>query len=405
VRILFITLSNINSVNEIGIYQDLLREFLSNGHKLDVMSPIERRHNKKTHIINENDCNIVKVKTLNTQKTNFFEKTISLLVLNTLFTSAYFSFLSKNKYDIILLSTPPITLNGFVKKIKIINSAFTYLLLKDIFPQNAVDLNLIKSGSLTHQFFKSKEDRLYSISDKIGCMSPANRDYLIDNNHINKDKIEINANSVNLDRLSNIQQNNKLKIRQKYKIPMHSTCILFGGNLGKPQGIPNLIRAIDSCKKIENIFFIIVGEGTYYKTLLSWVSRSQIENVKVINYLPRLEYLNLVNCIDVGLISLDFRFTIPNFPSRLLSYLEMKKPVLIYTDRASDMGRIAEHNNFGFFAASDSTAEFLSAIKKIKINCEFLSQMGNNGYNFMLNNYTTAIAYEKIIEAKKAFEI
>ena len=404
-RILFITLSNINSVNEIGIYQDLLREFLSNGHKLDIMSPIERRHNKKTHIINENNCNIVKVKTLNTQKTNFFEKTISLLVLNTLFTSAYFSFLSKNKYDIILLSTPPITLNDFVKKIKKINSAFTYLLLKDIFPQNAVDLNLIKSGSLTHRFFKSKEDNLYSISDKIGCMSPANRDYLINNNHINSDKIEINANSVNLDRLSNFQQNNKLNIRQKYKIPMHSICILFGGNLGKPQGIPNLISAIDSCKEIENIFFIIVGEGTYYKTLSSWVNRSQSKNVKVIDYLPRLEYLNLVNCIDVGLISLDFRFTIPNFPSRLLSYLEMKKPVLIYTDRASDMGRIAENNNFGFFAASDSSAEFLNAIKKIKTNRIYLSQMGNNGYNFMLNNYTTAIAYEKIIEAKKAFEI
>ena len=404
-RILFLTLSNINSVNESGIYQDLLREFLSNGHQIDVMSPIERRHNKKTHIIYENDCKIVKIKTLNTQKTNFFEKTISLLVLNKLFTKAYLLFLGKNKYDIIIISTPPITLNNFLNKIKKTNSAFVYLLLKDIFPQNAVDLNIIKSGSLTHRFFLTKEDRLYSISDKIGCMSPANRDYLINNNYINKDKVEINANSVNLDRLLNIEKINRFNVRQKYKIPIDSTCILFGGNLGKPQGIPNLIKAIDSCKKIDNLFFIIVGEGTYYQTLLNWVSNSRSENVKVISYLPKLEYLNLVGSVDVGLISLDHRFTIPNFPSRLLSYLERKKPVLIFSDRATDIGRIAEDNNFGFFAASDNPADFFTTVKKIKMNQLSLSQMGHNGYNFMLKNYTTAIAYEKIIEAKKGVEI
>jgi hypothetical protein len=64
--------------------------------------------------------------------------------------------------------------------------------------------------------------------------------------------------------------------------------------------------------------------------------------------LPKLEYLDLVDSIDVGLISLDYRVAIPNFTSRLLSYLEMKKPTLIYSDGASDMGRSAEENNFGF---------------------------------------------------------
>ena len=117
-KVLLVTLSNINSIYENGIYQDLVREFISNGHHVDIMCPTERKHKKKTYKIIENGCNIIKVWTLNTQKTNFFEKTVSLLLLNNLFTKAYSSFLNKNEYNIILSSTPPITFNKFLTKIK-----------------------------------------------------------------------------------------------------------------------------------------------------------------------------------------------------------------------------------------------------------------------------------------------
>ena len=227
-------------------------------------------------------------------------------------------------------------------------------------------------------------------------------DYLLKNNvHLNKNKVEINANSINLDRGLEHSQSDKKNIRNKYEIPFDATCILFGGNLGKPQGISRLIKAISSCKDIDNVFFVIVGEGTHYKYLSNWVKSSQIPNIRLLNYLPKLEYLDLVDSIDVGLISLDYRFTIPNFPSRLLSYLEMKKPVLIYSDEASDMGRIAEENNFGFFARSDSTASFVNAVKRFSNNQTILNKMGHNGYNFMLNNYTTTISYKKIMESRR----
>ena len=400
-KVLLVTLSNINSIYENGIYQDLAREFISNGHHVDIMCPTERKHKKKTHKIIENGCNIIKVWTLNTQRTNFFEKTVSLLLLNNLFTKAYFSFLNQNTYDVIINSTPPITFNKFLRKIKSLNNAFVYLLLKDIFPQNAVDLKIIKKGSFVHQFLKSKEGELYNIADSIGCMSPANKDYLLKNNdYLDKNKIEINANSINLDRLRKHSQNKNTDIRKKYQIPLKATCILFGGNLGKPQGIPKLIEAINSCSKINNVFFVIVGEGTHYMYLSNWVNNNQCSNIRLLKFLPKQEYLDLVDSIDVGLISLDYRFTIPNFPSRLLNYLEMKKPVIIFTDNISDMGRIAEDNNFGFFARSDNVNSFVKAVKKIANNQMLLKKMGLNGYNFMLNNYTTDISYKKIINSK-----
>jgi aspartate 1-decarboxylase len=54
-------------------------------------------------------------------------------------------------------------------------------MLKDIFPQNAVDLGMIKTTgikSLLYKYFRRKEKGLYFISDRIGCMSQANVDYV-----------------------------------------------------------------------------------------------------------------------------------------------------------------------------------------------------------------------------------
>jgi hypothetical protein len=62
--------------------------------------------------------------------------------------------------------------------------------------------------------------------------------------------------------------------------------------------------------------------------------------------LPKNDYDKLLAACDVGLIFLNKNFTIPNYPSRLLSYLEMKIPVIAATDPNSDIGLDIERNNF-----------------------------------------------------------
>ncbi len=48
----------------------------------------------------------------------------------------------------------------------------------------------------------------------------------------------------------------------------------------------------------------------------------QLQNVRVIDYLPRDEYEKLLRVADVGLINLSMKFTIPNIPSKAVSYME-----------------------------------------------------------------------------------
>ena len=173
-RILFLSLARFDDVNVRGIYSDLMREFIKRGNDVYIASPTERRFGKPTHLIDLPNCHILKIKTLNIQKTNIIEKGIGTLLLESQFDRAIRKYWGVVKFDLVLYATPPITFNKVIERVKNRCGCRSYLMLKDIFPQNAVDLGMMKEGSLLHKMFRRKEERLYQISDRIGCMSPAN---------------------------------------------------------------------------------------------------------------------------------------------------------------------------------------------------------------------------------------
>ena len=121
-------------------------------------------------------------------------------------------------------------------------------------------------------------------------------------------------------------------------------------------------------------------------------------NVILKAFLPKHEFNIKVRNADLGLIFLNHNFTIPNFPSRLLTYLENKKPVLCFTDTVTDIGNIAKEYNFGDWAPSKDKNDAINLITKYSlINKGELKKMGENGHNFLLKNYTSETAYKTII--------
>ena len=199
-NIIFFTMSNLIEVDTHGIYSDLMRKFRDEGHQVYIVSPRERRTGEKTRLYETGGVHILGVRTLNLQKTNAIEKGIGQVLVESQFKRAIKKHLGKVRVDLILYSTPPITFPKVIQYLKKSNSqAKTYLLLKDIFPQNAVDLGMMsKSGvkGILYRFFRNKEKKLYALSDHIGCMSPANVRYVVEHNpEVNLEIVEIAPNS------------------------------------------------------------------------------------------------------------------------------------------------------------------------------------------------------------------
>lgn len=394
-NIIFLTISRITDINNRGIYTDLMRKFRDKGHNVYIVSPRERKFKQKTLLTKQDGINILGVKTLNIQKTNFIEKGLATLLIENQFKKAIQKHLKGIKFDLILYSTPPITLTKTIKHLKKENKAITYLLLKDIFPQNAVDLNIFSQRSLMYKLFRKKEKQLYTISDYIGCMSPANVDFLLKHNtEIHKAKVEINPNSIEPEHPTEVNQN---LIRTKYNLPLDKPILIYGGNLGKPQGIDFLIEVLNTHKNRKDCHFLVIGTGTEFPKIQQWFKENQPQAATLMEGLPKYEYDKLVKSCDIGLIFLDKRFTIPNYPSRLLSYLENKMPILAATDPHTDIGKLAEENNYGYWCKSGDIRSFNEKLQKILVSSTSIKEMGENGYKYLQTHYTVEHSYNIII--------
>lgn len=398
-NILFLTLLDFNSIDERNIYTDLLREFYKNGHSVYVISPVERRKNQETKVIKTGKATILKLKIGNTQKTNIIEKGISTISIEPQFIAGIKKYFSDVKFDLVIYSTPPITFCNAIEFVKKRDGAKTYLLLKDIFPQNAVDLGMMsKSGikGLIYKVFRNKEKKLYRISDYIGCMSQANVEYVLKHNpEINPEKVEICPNSVEVVDMS-VDEKTRNEIRRKYDIPLDKKVFVYGGNLGKPQGIDFMIECLKSQEKNDDVYFLIVGDGTEYGKIETYVESDKPSNVKLMKRLPKEDYDKMVAACDVGMIFLDHRFTIPNFPSRLLSYMQAKIPVLAVTDPNTDIGKVIVDGGFGWWCESNDVKAFLPIMDCMKeVN---ICAMRDKEFKFLNNYYSVEQSYKSILK-------
>ena len=408
-NVLFISISSLPHVSEHGISLDLIREFRRHGHNVYIICALEKRENQETNIKEENGCKILRVRIGNNKRANVIEKGITTIFLPEKFIAAIKEYYADIKFDLVLYPTPPVTQVETVRYIKKRDGAKTYLLLKDIFPQNAVDLGMMSlSGlkSIIYRYFRNKEKQLYRVSDRIGCMSAANVEYVLDHNPEVKERndrekrksgksiIEVCPNCIEpID--TSISEKERIEIRKKYNIPLYKTVFIYGGNLGKPQGIEFMLKCLHSQRENDSAFFLIVGNGTEYGRIEEYVEKYKPKNMALYQWLTREEYDKFSAACDVGMIFLDHRFTIPNFPSRLLAYMQAKLPVLAVTDTTTDIGKVIVENGFGWWCGSDDVEFFIG--KLLEIMSSQISIHGETGYQYLLKNYSVRNEYEIIM--------
>ncbi len=224
-------------------------------------------------------------------------------------------------------------------------------------------------------------------------MSPANVEYVLKHNpELDYRKVRLSPNCVEvIDKSVDVET--KRFIRRKYNLPLEKKIFVYGGNLGKPQGIPFLIECLRSQAENEKAFFLIVGDGTEYSKLNDFVVHDKPCNVKLMQRIPKDDYDTLVGACDVGMIFLDHRFTIPNFPSRLLSYMQAKIPILAATDPNTDVGKVIVEGGFGWWCESNDVRQFSLCIEGA-LNHPDVRELE---FEYLRNEYSSVKSYESII--------
>ncbi len=380
-----------------NLYTNLASELVESGHKVTVIVSEEKRKIDDTKVFRERNYNVIRVRTGNLYEIGSVEKAISFVTLQSKMKNAINKYLSDEKFDMIVFMSPPVTMYSVVNFAMKKYNCFSYLMQKDIFPQNAVDLKIMTKCNPAYWYFRHKEKELYKISTVIGCMSEKNKEYLLKHNkYLDCAKLQIFPNTTKLNREEEYIDD-AMQIKRRYGIPENRVIITYGGNFGKPQGIDFLIQILGVYKDNKNVEFLLVGKGTEKEKLYRYIKEKNIENVKLINFLNSEEFSKILKISDIGLVLLDYRFTIPNIPSKTLTYFKNRVPIMAATDNNTDFKQMLEDSGAGLWCESNDVYSFKEKLDFLIANKKVRKEMGENGRLFLEKNLTTEVSV-KILE-------
>ena len=392
-KVVFLTLFFPKIVKTKYLYSGLVMEFLENGHDITVVAPAY--DDTITGLQLENGIKVLRVKTMPLFGTGILKKGLANILLPYQYKKAIKNHIVDTNYDLIMTPTPPISLHSVVSWLKKRSGGRTYLILRDIFPQNAIDLALMSKMSPLYYFFRNKEKKLYALSDYIGCMSTGNIEFVIEHNpEVEIKKLHLLPNWSDLIDLFPEEEIKDLREKEGLK---DKFVIIFGGNIGLPQKLDNIVRLAEACSDKEEFMFLIFGNGSERANLDKLVETKSLKNLRVSDSLQQTKYMKWVQMADLGLISLSEKFTIPNIPSKALSYYNTKTPILASIDENTDFGRILESLNTGFWSQAGNTKELKSKLIALYENKKLRKEMGENGHAYMKECLSSHNAYLTVI--------
>jgi len=400
-KVLFLALIYADVSVDSDIYTELIQSIAELGVDIRVLAPSLDQAGQGLGV--EGSILVFRIRSKSLFSQNLIAKAFNNLFLPIKYYFALNKYTKHWRPSWILVPTPPVTLAPLVWWRKIKCKAKSYLILRDIFPQNAVDLGLLRKYSPAYWLFRLLEKMTYCNSDHIGCMSPANIDYVLRRNSIRPERLHLLPNWI-AEKHTRIQLSRSIA-RSKFGIQENELLCVFGGNLGKPQRVDFLLEVAHLLRNDTFIRFVVVGRGTEVDSFRSNIASRCLDNITTYSVLPRDEYQQLLAAADVGLILLNEFFTIPNIPSRLTGYWAAGVPVLAATDSATDLyDAFLKPFNGGKCVPMGDALSFVKELRWFAENQKLAVAMGENGRQAVIHNFTAKRAAEVLIEKIGASE-
>ncbi|TRW50187.1 glycosyltransferase family 4 protein [Aliidiomarina halalkaliphila] len=250
--------------------------------------------------------------------------------------------LSTMEVDGIVYYSPTIFFGGLVSKLKRFFYCKAYLILRDFFPQWAIDAKIISEYSPVTRYLKFFEAKNYKVADCVGVMSEKNIDVL-HRHQPSINNVEVLRNWVSHNVFLPIESSWRQKLGLEEKV-----IYLYGGNIGKAQDMLNLVRLAKSLEFEERAHFVIVGQGESYQEVSDYINHNELNNVTLMPSISQNEFKVLLSEADVGLFSLSYAHTAHNFPGKILGYISNSLPILGSVNPGNDLMPLINSHGAGF---------------------------------------------------------
>lgn len=402
-KILFLTIGLPNlATDRGGFYVDLIKELEKKGHVITCMAPaLEGQY---SGIYEEGAFRTLRVKTGDfIGNIPFWKKGINILLMTQQYRKAYRRYLSKQTFDVVIMPTPPASFVDVVSYIKKCCNAKLYLILRDIHPE-CLDRKVIPQrflerndvydeckrpygvSPLVYRLLYKKSQKLYRISDKIGCMSPGNMEYVKQiAPYVTDEQLAVLPNWYKGGEKKDIDDT---EIRGKYNL-QNKFIAIFGGTIGEAQAVWNIAQLAKMNMEKKDVVFLVVGRGVKKQVLEEMAQKDRLTNMLFMQYMPREDYEALLQIADLGLISIDEKYKVPTCPSKIIGYMALAKPVLAMFNKGNDYGDFyIDKPECGLWSVDLDHKKMQENFEWFYTHPEERRWMGLSGYNYYKKHFS-----------------
>lgn len=381
-----------------NLMQELAQGLARRGHRITVVTAYPKHYLTETSKSAafeersvENGIEVIRVRILPHHKVNFIVRGISQLTMPFLFFRKTKKYV-KGKVDAAIIYSPPLPLGFIARMLQRHYGAKTLLNLQDIFPQNAVDLGILKFKPAIW-FFEQIEKRVYEMVDVITFHSEGGRKFLIEKKHVPAQKIVSVPNWVDIDAYQTSA--GKGSFRKEWNLE-DKFIFIFAGIFGPAQGLEFVLDVANELKDARDAVFLLVGDGMAKEKIEARANELHLTNVVIKPFISQEEYAALVAESDVGLACLSTKNKTSFVPGKLLGYMAAAKPILAFLNKESDGFNLIKEAQCGYATTADNVAEAARLARKMYNEKNTLPMMGERGLTYAKKNLSRDVVVEKL---------
>jgi len=371
--------------------RDLAREFAAQGHDPVVLAPIEGPG--PAWLEDDDDgVRVVRLRAPGTKGYGYIRRTLAEIALPfAMLRGLWASPLRSMSWDGVVWYAPSIFFGPLVWWLKRRSRCPTYLILRDIFPEWAVDLGLLRKGPV-YYFFKLVAYFQYTVADVIGVQTASNLEYLSDWSERSDGRLEVLQNWL----APALNVGSSISIADS--VLAGRNILVYVGNMGVAQGTQIFIQLAYKLKHREDLGFLFVGRGGDVPDLIDQAREYELDNTLFHSEIDTSEIPGLLSQCALGLLALSPKHNSHNIPGKFLTYLQAGLPVLARVNHGTDLVSIIENEGVGRVYTGDSIEALRTLTEDLLDDLEVRRKMSRQGQALSMRMFSPTTACTQILE-------
>ena len=322
--------------------------------------------------------NVVVVGTRYSNKQSYFRRMFSFMSFCIF---GLYAGLKTESIDIIYATSTPLTVGITARILKWLKHVPYIFEVRDQWPEIPIELGIIKSG-IMKKLLLGLEKSIYKRSSAIVALSPGMAEGIKKVLTMER-PVEVVPNSCDIDVFG--PDIDGALIREKKRWAGKLVLLHFGA-MGKTNGLDFIIKAADRLEDNHDIHFVLAGEGSLKKTYTKRIKRLGLNNIEIMDAVPKEKLPELVAACDVAMVIFaNFPILENNSANKFFDSLSAGKPILL--NYSGWQRKILEENDAGFGCDLGNIEQFVEKISYLNSHRKQLKSMGKNARKIAMENF------------------